>query len=111
MLELSELNGSPDTRGLELFDGAAFGVEDFPINKSVSGKAKVDDQAKSLLIADRSRDVAKASALAQSHGSQFTTLAHCIFRVIGAKRLLFLGIHSCVCTIDPDNIGKGSIST
>ncbi|KAL9046305.1 MAG: hypothetical protein Q9214_000827 [Letrouitia sp. 1 TL-2023] len=113
MLEPSELDGSPNTRGLQLFDGSVLGVEYLLTNEAVSEKNKLDDQAKRLSIADQSTNVAKASAPAQFHGPQLSTLARRISHIVGlddANRLLFLDIHSWVCTVDLKSLDDGSIS-
>ncbi|KAL9611229.1 MAG: hypothetical protein Q9167_004112 [Letrouitia subvulpina] len=112
IFELSELDGSPGTRGLQLFDGAVLDVECLLTKEAVSKKAKLHDQAKRLSIMDQSTTVAKASAPVQFCGPQLATLTHRISHIIGlddANRLLFLDIHSWVCTADLESLGEGSI--
>ncbi|MCJ1268140.1 hypothetical protein MMC22_008026 [Lobaria immixta] len=72
LLELSELDGSPDTRSLDLLDAASFSIANFHATEAVS------DVAKGRIDADNVSILAENSAAVSIPllGSQLATLAH-----------------------------------
>lgn len=107
LLELSELDGSPDTRDLRLLDAAPFSTENFPTHEDFSEVAKEREDA----IKITSTEAAAASI--PLHGLQLTALAHRVAHVIGlgnANQLIFLDTHSWVCSADLEGLSSSSVS-
>lgn len=112
LLELSELNGSPETRGLHLLDAASFSIENVPGNRAVSEAVKVrKDGVESASITG---EAAAASAVSiPLFGPQLATLANRVAHVIGfgdANQLVFLDTQSWVCSVDLEDIIDSSVS-
>ena len=114
LLELSELDGSADTRGLHLLDAASFSIEDnLPkevAKEAVSEAAKVRKDADTVSIREGAAGAAVSIPLL---GPQLATLAHRVAHVVGlgdAGKLIFLDTHSWVCSADLEGLGNSSIS-
>lgn len=112
LLELSELDGSPETRGLHLLDAALFSIEDLPVNEAISETAKErKDGDESASITEGAASVAAVSI--PLFGLQLATLANRVAHVIGfgdANQLVFLDTQSWVCSADLEHLGNSSVS-
>ena len=106
LLELSELDGSANTRALHLLDAASFSVTTDSTMKGVTEAASVKKEANKISIEKEVVDAIVFSPL-------LYPLAHCISHVVGLRetgKLIFLDIHSWVCSVDLESLGKSSIS-
>ena len=115
LLELSELDGPPDTRGLHLHDAAPFGIEDLPANKDISKAAREGKDAHDISTTDEVVPAAAAAAAVSVPllGPQLATLAHRVAHVIGlgdGNQLIFLDTCSWVCSADLEGLSNGSVS-
>lgn len=109
LLELSELDGSSDTRSLHLLDAAHFSLENFNANEDVSEAAKERNDADNVSITKENAAAVSIPLL----GSQLAALAHCVAHVVGlndAHRLVFLDTHSWVCSADLESLSKNRVS-
>jgi WD40 repeat protein len=109
LLELSELDGSADTRGLHLLDAASFSIENNLANVAVSEAAKVGKDANMVSI--REEDTAAAVSIPLLD-PQLAALAHRVAHVVGlgdAGKLVFLDTHSWVCSADLEGLGNSSV--
>ena len=112
LLELSELDGSPETRGLHLLDAALFSNEDLSAKKAVPETAKMrEDGGESATITEGA--AAAAAVLIPLFGPQLATLANRVVHVVGfgdANQLVFLDTQSWVCSADLEHLGDSSVS-
>jgi hypothetical protein len=109
LLELSELDGSADTRGLHLFDAASFSIENNPGKDAVSEAARAGKDADTISIRGEATAAAVSNPLL---GPQLATLAHCVAHVIGLDatgKLVFLDTRSWVCSVDLEGLGNSSV--
>lgn len=110
LLELSELDGSADTRGLHLLDAASFSIDNNPAKDGISEAAKVRENADTVSI----REEAAAEAVSvMLLGPQLATLAHRVAHVVGlgnTGKLVFLDTHSWVCSVDLESLSNSSVS-
>lgn len=115
LLELSEPDGSPDTRSLHLFDAAPFAIENFSANEAVPEAAKVNRDADKVSITKEGVPAATTTTTTVSVpllDPQLTTLAHRVTHTIGlgdANQLVFLDTHSWVCSADLDGLSDSSV--
>lgn len=118
LLELSELDGSPDTRGLHLLDDALFAVEDIPAKEAVPETTKVNRDADKVSIPEEVVPATTTTTTITTRVSlpllnpQLTTLAHRVAHIVGlgdANRLVFLDTHSWVCSADLDGFSDSSV--
>lgn len=108
LLELSELDGSGDTRGLYVVDTENLVLsndflENASLERTSTGGDEMVKSGKSLV----------AAATIPLLDSQLGTLAHRIAHVIGFREdgtLVFLNTHSWVCSVDIENLDHGSFS-
>ena len=108
ILELSELNGSADTRHLHFVDGVAFTIGSDDNNRAALEEANA---GRGYGTAPFTEDVTAISA--PFVGPQLAILASYIAHVIGfsdTNKLVFLDKHSWVCSIDLESLEQGSIS-
>ena len=111
LLELSELDGPPDTRGLHLIDASPFSIEIPPSNEGVSEASK--ERRDTDNISSTKKVSAAAAVSVPLFGAQLATLAYRVAHVIGlgdANQLIFLDTHSWVCSADIESLGNNSIS-
>jgi WD40 repeat protein len=109
LLELSELDGSAETRGLHLLDAASFSIENNPGKDAVSEAANVGKDADTMLIREEATAAAVSNPLL---GPQLAALAHCVAHVIGLDatgKLVFLDTRSWVCSVDLEGLGNSSV--
>ena len=128
LVELCELDGSPNTRGLQLLDSVHFNnVEDSSRNERIAKAAtEIRDVEKvSSLTATTTPTALEQTAAVDTAVStplllvpQLAALARRIAHVIGlsnndAKQLIFLDTHSWVCSADLETLKKhnGSMIT
>ena len=110
LLELSELDGSADTRGLHLLDATPFSIENNPGKEAVSETPEARTDTDSVSIRE---EAAASAASIPLFSPQLTALAHHVAHVIGlidVGKLVFLDIHSWVCSADLEGLSNGSIS-
>jgi WD40 repeat protein len=110
LLELSELDGSADTRGLHLIDAASFSAENSQTQEAALEAAKVGEGADTEPIKEGATAVAVSIPLL---GPQLAALAHHVAHVVGlgeAGKLIFLDTNSWVCSVDLEGLGNGSAS-
>ena len=110
LLELSKLDGPPDTRGLHLLDAASFGMET-PTSDKATPVAPIEGEDANNLSSTQKASV--AADLVPLSGPQIATLARRVAHVIGLgniNQLIFLDTHSWVCSADLEGLGKTSIS-
>lgn len=107
LLEVSERNGSAETRGLHLFDAISFSppkIEQLPFSLGT-----ISDDLDTLSISDYvGSSVAQAEPL---FGSHLRALSSCVAHVIGfseSGKLVFLDKKSWVCSVDIDNMATYS---
>ncbi|KAK4691880.1 protein SERAC1, partial [Lecanoromycetidae sp. Uapishka_2] len=111
LLELSELDGSPDTRVLHLFDAASFSVEHFAVDEASSEVAKGTEDAERLSVQKESAAAAAVSTPLLS--PQLAALTLSIAHVVGfssANRLVFLDNRSWICSADLEGLSHGPVS-
>lgn len=109
LLELSQLDGSPDTRGLHLLDGARFNIENAPAKEAISEDIKGREDAENDSIVEE----AAVTASTPLFGPQLAALAHRVSHVVGlgdANQLVFLDTHSWVCSADLEGLTNSSVS-
>lgn len=109
LLELSELDGSPVTRGLHLLDAAPFSIETVPAKAAVSEAPELREDADEVSITEK----AAAAVSIPLFGPQLAALAHRVAHVVGlsaANQLVFLDTHSWVCSVDLEGLGNNSVS-
>ena len=118
IVELSELDGSPDTRGLQLLDSVHFNnVEDFSPNGSIAEAAierqEVDNVPRTTTTITTTIEQTTAADTAVSTPlllvPQLAALARRVAHVIGlgnndANQLVFLDTHSWVCSADLETL-------
>jgi WD40 repeat protein len=106
LLELSELDGSTNTRCLHLLDAAFFDIH--PDSLVEDATAAVDSQA-----------VAKKDAITVEpiisilSSPLLSTLTDCVAHIIGVRepgKLVFLDTHSWVCSADLGDLGGSSMT-
>ena len=108
LLELSELDGSPDTRGLHLLDAAIFNIGDIPVITAVSEAPEVEKDADEVSV----KEEAAAAVSIPLLGPQLAALAHCVAHIVGlgaANQLVFLDTHSWVCSADLEGLSNSSV--
>ena len=110
LLELSELDGPPDTRGLHLLDAASFGME-IPTSDKLVPVAAIDGKdADNISITEKA---SVAACLVSLFGPLLAALAPRVAHVIGlgnTNQLIFLDTHSWVCSADLESLGDSSLS-
>lgn len=112
LLELSELDGPPDTRGLHLHDAAPFSIEDLPAEKDIFKAAKGGKDDHDISLTDEAVVAAAAAVSVPLLGPQLAVLAHRVAHVIGigdANQLIFLDTYSWVCSVDLEGLSNGSL--
>ncbi|KAL9122321.1 MAG: hypothetical protein Q9187_001130 [Circinaria calcarea] len=110
LLELSELDGSANTRGLHLLDAASFSIGNIPAKEAVSEAANVRKDPDTISIRE---EAAVAAVSIPLLGLQLATLANRVAHVVGlgdAGKLVFLDTHSWVCSADLEGLGNTSVS-
>ena len=110
LLELSERDGPPDTRGLHLLDVASFGMETPTSDKLVPVAAIDGKEADSISVTEKA---SVAASLAPLFGPLLAALAPRVAHVIGlgnTNQLIFLDTHSWVCSADLESLGNNSLS-
>ncbi len=110
LLELSELDGSTDTRGLRLLDAASLSIKSNPAKEAVSEAAIVRKDTDTVSIGE---ETAAAAVSVLLLGPQLAALTHHVAHVIGlgaAGKLVFLDTHSWVCSADLEGLGNSSVS-
>ncbi len=110
LLELSELDGSPATRGLHLLDAAPFSTDNFPANEAVSESDKLRKDADKISITE---ETAAAVVSVPLFGPQLATLTHRVAHIIGlgeANQLVFLDTHSWVCSADLEGLSNSPVT-
>ena len=107
LLELSELDSSPNTRALHLLDTASFSISTDSTVDSITGAADVTKDARKISYEG---DVIKAVTV-------LSTLLHLLIpsiaRVISlceTGKLVFLDTHSWVCSVELEEVGKNTTS-
>jgi hypothetical protein len=108
LLELSELDGSADTRGLQLLDAAPFGIESNPTMETVPEAAGIRSDANMASIGEGATSMA---ALIPLLGPQLAALAHHVAHIVGFGvdgRFIFLNTHSWVCSVDLEGLDNSS---
>lgn len=111
LLELAELDGSPDTRGLHLLDAASFSIENLPTHEAIFEAATVREEAGKVPITEEA--AAAAAVSIPLLGPQLAALAHRIAHVVGlddANQLVFLDTHSWVCSADLEGLSNSPVS-
>lgn len=109
LLELSELDGSADTRGLHLLNAASFSIENNPAKAAVSEAAKSREDADTASIRE---EAAAAAVSIPLLGPQLAAFAHRVAHVVGlgdAGQLVFLDTHSWVCSAYLEGLGTNSV--
>lgn len=109
LLELSELDGSADTRGLHLLNAASFSIENNPAKEAVSEAAKSREDADTASIREEAAAAAFSIPLL---GPQLAAFAHRVAHVVGlgdAGQLVFLDTHSWVCSAYLEGLGTNSV--
>ena len=98
LLELCELDGSPDTRGLHLLDAAAWNIQKPLANPHLSQET-VQESSKANKI-----------SIPLHHNPQLAALALRVAHVIGFvsahNQLVFLDTRSWVCSVHLDTLGQ-----
>ena len=110
LLELSQLDGPPDTRGLYLLDAASFSIEIHPSNEGMSEAAHEKKNADRIAITEKASAAVKSIPLL---GPQVDALAHRVAHVVGlgeANQLIFLDTHSWLCSADLEDLGDNPIA-
>ena len=110
LLELSKLDGPPDTRGLYLLDAALFNIETPTSNNVVPVAATEGKDADNISITEKA---SAAAGLVPLFGPQLAAIAHRVAHVIGlgnTNQLIFLDTNSWVCSADLEGLGNNSIS-
>jgi WD40 repeat protein len=110
LLELSDLDGSADTRGLHLLDTASFNIEGHSAEETVSEATKVGRDAHMVLIREKATAPTVSMPLL---GPQLTALARHVTHLVGLRdsgKLVFLDTHSWVCSVDLEGLGNSSVS-
>ena len=97
LLELCQLDGSPDTRALHLLDAAPLNIENPPASEDLSQAGKesssADDKASSPFF-----------------GPEFAAIALHVAGFVDANQLIFLDTRSWVCSVYLDTLDKDSVS-
>lgn len=109
LLELSELDGSPDTCSLHLLDAVPFSTESFCSNEAVSEAVKGRNDADNVSITKENAAAISVPLL----GSQLAALAQRAAHVIGlgdANQLIFLDTHSWVCSAGLEGLSNNRVS-
>lgn len=109
LLELSELDGSPDTRGLQLLDASPFAIENFPADEAVTEAARVRRDADNGSVMEEAAAVVSIPLF----GPQLAALARHVAHVVGlgdANQLVFLDTHSWICSADLEGLSNNSVS-
>ena len=110
LLELSELDGSTDTRRLHLLDAASLSIENNPAEEAGSEAVIVRKHADTVSIREETTPVAISDPLL---GPELAALAQHVAHVVGigdAGRLIFLDTHSWVCSADLEGLDNDSVS-
>jgi WD40 repeat protein len=105
LLEFAELDGSTDTRHLQLLDSTSFGVPRNSLTEEKTEAAGSKD-TKKVANADEAINLIISSPL-------LGPLTHCVAHVIGIRdpgKLVFLDTHSWVCSADLDALDGTSMS-
>lgn len=102
--ELSELDGSATTRDLHLLDATTFSIETQPPKEAVLEATE---------LGSNSVSTKEEFALEPLFDPQLSALAHHFAHIIGLSergKLVFLDIHSWVCSIDLEGLSNSSVS-
>ena len=113
VLEYSELNGSPDTRSVHIFDIPSLGLENLSGHQAVPEIDKItNDVDQFSLTKDRTTTTVGTATATPGLSSQLQLLAKSISHIIGLSsstyRLVFLDTHSWVCSTNFKNIEENS---
>jgi hypothetical protein len=106
LLELSELDGSANTRRLNPFDVASFSVA---LDSAKENIADPGDAKKNLNTVSNTKKFVDSIVL----DSLLDPLTRCVAHVVGVNdtgKLIFLDTHSWVCSTDLEAINNRSIS-
>jgi WD40 repeat protein len=106
LLELSELDGSTDTRCLHLLDTASFSIH--PDSLVEDATTPVDPQA-----AAEKDTITVEPIISIISSPLLSLLTDCVARVIGVRdpgKLIFLDTHSWVCSVDLGDLGGSSMT-
>ena len=109
LVELCEMNGSPETRSLQLLDSVHFNVDGFSANEGIV------DAATSRQDVDETKKAATTTTNVSAPllVPQLATLARRVAHVIGfgtANQLVFLDAHSWVCSVALETLSQGPVS-
>jgi len=110
LLELSELDGSANTRSIYLLDAAYFSIGIDTAKEDVVEAANTKKDSDTISIKE---EVIATEILSPLLGPQLAALAHCVAHIIGRAdngRLIFLDTHSWVCSADLEDLGYSSVS-
>lgn len=109
LLELSELDGSGNTRGLHVLDAENFTIVNDVAEKAISETTLVGKD-EMVSLTEKSQAAAVAIPLLDS---ELAALADRVAHVIGFRddgTLVFLNRHSWVCSADLESLGHSSFS-
>lgn len=110
ILELSQVDGSPDTRVLCLLDGAAFAIENLDTRGGEMSLGLMDKNKDEAAIAER---LGPAAISVPILSPQLTALANKVAHIIGLgnkNEIVFLDTRSWVCSVRLDDLGDGKVS-
>ena len=110
LLEWSELDGSPDTRGLQLLDTASLSIDNITADEASKKAARARQETDEVLIPEKFTAAATSQLLLSP---QLMTLARNVAHVIGlteANHLIFLNTHSWICSTDLEDPSISSSS-
>ncbi|MCJ1356771.1 MAG: hypothetical protein MMC33_006767 [Icmadophila ericetorum] len=110
LLELSELNGSAETRDLHLLDTVSFRLENNLCEEARSEAAKATNDSEG--IPERKKSTATVCSI-MLFKPQLSALAHCVAHVLGlvdTYKLVFLDTDSWVCSVDLEGLTAKSVT-
>jgi hypothetical protein len=102
LLELSELDGSTNTRNLQLLDSTSFSIPQNSLGEDKPEASGSKEDTKTVVMADE--------AIVPINSSPLT---HLVAHVIGIRdpcKLIFLDTYSWVCSTDLGDVGGTSMS-
>jgi WD40 repeat protein len=106
LLELSELDGSTNTRSLQLLDSTSFSVPQYYLFGDKTEASGFKEDTRTTVVADEAVVPINSSPL-------LGPLTHCVAHVIGIRdpsKLIFLDTHSWVCSVDLGALDGTSMS-